>query len=92
MNSRSIVLPMRCACRYGAFFVGQVAIYVSRMHDFLLQGSLRRDIFCTSMSKGTRPRKATKKVEMTERQVWLLVLGILALLGFGIFYVFFDII
>ncbi len=44
------------------------------------------------MSKGTRPRKATKKVEMTERQVWLLVLGILALLGFGIFYVFFDII
>ncbi|WP_281241769.1 hypothetical protein [Akkermansia glycaniphila] len=44
------------------------------------------------MSKGTRPGRTKKKVEMTERQVWLLVLGILALLGFGIFYVFFDII
>ncbi|OCA03191.1 Hypothetical protein PYTT_0003 [Akkermansia glycaniphila] len=62
------------------------------MRDFSLHEGMRQGIFCEPMSKGTRPGRTKKKVEMTERQVWLLVLGILALLGFGIFYVFFDII
>lgn len=77
---------------HGAFFMVARGLNVSFVRDFCLHGLRSQGIFCEPMSKGTRPGKTKKKVEMTERQVWLLVLGILALLGFGIFYVFFDII